>query len=160
MKKLHTDLLSASAPLRLCAILLLFLTPYSVTLAEKPNFLFIISDDQAPETIHALNNDEIITPNLDRLVTGGTDESFINSHDKFFPDLAHLPFWDSLDAMGIILELEQEFEIEITEEEAETMLNPEIEWRTATVADAVVSWGRCINDIKYIKSQQSHATNG
>jgi len=40
--------------------------------AEKPNFLFIITDDQAPNTIRALGNTEIITPNLDRLVKQGT----------------------------------------------------------------------------------------
>jgi choline-sulfatase len=39
---------------------------------SKPNFLFIISDDQAPDTIAVLGNSEIRTPNLDRLVEGGT----------------------------------------------------------------------------------------
>ena len=40
--------------------------------AKAPNILFIISDDQAPDTIAALGNAEIHTPNLDRLVKGGT----------------------------------------------------------------------------------------
>ena len=40
--------------------------------AEKPNILFIISDDQAPDTIRALGNKHIQTPNLDRLVRAGT----------------------------------------------------------------------------------------
>ena len=40
--------------------------------AKAPNILFIISDDQAPDTIAALGNTEIHTPNLDRLVKGGT----------------------------------------------------------------------------------------
>ena len=39
---------------------------------QKPNFLFIITDDQTYESIHALNNSEIETPNLDRLVRQGT----------------------------------------------------------------------------------------
>ena len=40
--------------------------------AEKPNILFIFADDQAFDTIAALGNDEIETPNLDRLVQRGT----------------------------------------------------------------------------------------
>lgn len=40
--------------------------------AEPPNFLFIFADDQAPDTINALGNDEIQTPNLDKLVRNGT----------------------------------------------------------------------------------------
>ena len=39
---------------------------------EKPNFLVLITDDQTYETIHTLNNPEIETPNLDRLVRQGT----------------------------------------------------------------------------------------
>ncbi|TFG49718.1 MAG: DUF4976 domain-containing protein [Candidatus Brocadiia bacterium] len=38
---------------------------------NKPNILFIFSDDQAFETVHALGCDEIETPNLDRLVKNG-----------------------------------------------------------------------------------------
>ncbi len=40
--------------------------------ADKPNILFIFADDQAFDTIHSLGNDEIQTPNLDRLVKRGT----------------------------------------------------------------------------------------
>ena len=40
--------------------------------ADKPNVLFIFADDQCYKTIGALNNDEIKTPNLDRLVQRGT----------------------------------------------------------------------------------------
>lgn len=39
--------------------------------AEKPNLLFIFADDQAFDTIRSLGNDEIQTPNLDRLVRRG-----------------------------------------------------------------------------------------
>ena len=38
---------------------------------ERPNFLFIIADDLMYRTIHALNNGEIHTPHLDRLVARG-----------------------------------------------------------------------------------------
>lgn len=40
--------------------------------AEKPNILFIITDDQSHETIRALGHTDIDTPNLDRLVARGT----------------------------------------------------------------------------------------
>lgn len=40
--------------------------------AESPNILFIFADDQAFSTIRILGNEEIETPNLDRLVKNGT----------------------------------------------------------------------------------------
>ncbi len=38
---------------------------------DKPNIIFIFADDQAFSTIHALGNEEIMTPALDRLVHEG-----------------------------------------------------------------------------------------
>lgn len=40
--------------------------------ARKPNVLFLFSDDQRADTIHALGNAAISTPNLDSLVSSGT----------------------------------------------------------------------------------------
>ncbi len=40
--------------------------------SRPPNVLLIVSDDQCPDTIAALGNDRIRTPNLDRLVKQGT----------------------------------------------------------------------------------------
>lgn len=40
--------------------------------ADQPNILLIVSDDQRPDTIHALGNDVIRTPHLDRLIARGT----------------------------------------------------------------------------------------
>ena len=40
--------------------------------APRPNILFLFSDDQRADTIHALGNPHIETPNLDRLVREGT----------------------------------------------------------------------------------------
>lgn len=40
--------------------------------AERPNVLFIFSDDQRADTIAALGNTHIQTPNLDRIVQRGT----------------------------------------------------------------------------------------
>ena len=39
---------------------------------KKPNILLIVTDDQRPDTIHALGNNIIHTPNLDKLVQRGT----------------------------------------------------------------------------------------
>lgn len=38
----------------------------------RPNFLILLTDDQTYESIHALNNPDIHTPNMDRLVSMGT----------------------------------------------------------------------------------------
>ncbi|MBC8356228.1 MAG: sulfatase-like hydrolase/transferase [Planctomycetes bacterium] len=40
--------------------------------SSRPNILFIFADDQTYESIRALGNNEIETPNLDRLVRSGT----------------------------------------------------------------------------------------
>src|SRR5436305_15132008 len=39
--------------------------------AERPNVVFLCSDDQRFDTIRALGNPVIETPNLDRMVNGG-----------------------------------------------------------------------------------------
>jgi arylsulfatase A-like enzyme len=45
---------------------------------SKPNILFLLTDDQRFDTIHALGNPEISTPNMDRLVERGT--TFTHAH--------------------------------------------------------------------------------
>lgn len=47
-------------------------------MTKKPNVLFIVTDDQRFDTIHALGNEKIITPNLDMLTENGT--SFVRAH--------------------------------------------------------------------------------
>lgn len=49
----------------------LFAFASSAFAAEKPNVVFILADDQRWDTIRALGNPEIITPNLDALVNRG-----------------------------------------------------------------------------------------
>lgn len=44
----------------------------SATNEKKPNVIFLLADDQTRNTINALGNSEVITPNLDRLVADGT----------------------------------------------------------------------------------------
>ena len=41
------------------------------TAGQRPNFLFFIADDLTYRAIHTLNNPEVQTPNLDRLVNAG-----------------------------------------------------------------------------------------
>lgn len=59
--------------LRLASIILFFLLASVNTLcgADRPNIIFLFSDDQRFDTIHALGNAEIQTPNLDGLVKRG-----------------------------------------------------------------------------------------
>ena len=45
---------------------------------NRPNILFILTDDQRFDTIHALGNDQIQTPNLDELCQHGM--AFTNAH--------------------------------------------------------------------------------
>lgn len=45
----------------------------------KPNILFIFADDQSYETIATLGNEEVSTPNLDRLANSGT--AFTNAYN-------------------------------------------------------------------------------
>ena len=45
---------------------------------REPNVLFLFTDDQRFDTIHALGQDEIQTPNLDRLAAMGT--AFTRAH--------------------------------------------------------------------------------
>lgn len=40
--------------------------------AQRPNILFLFADDMAFRTLHSLNNPEIRTPNLDKLIARGT----------------------------------------------------------------------------------------
>jgi arylsulfatase A-like enzyme len=49
----------------------LFVTAVSLTAAQPPNVVFIFADDQRADTIAALGNPVIKTPNLDRLVKRG-----------------------------------------------------------------------------------------
>ena len=60
--------------LSLSCLLVVIVLSHDVELfaADRPNILLIVSDDQRPDTIAALGNDVIKTPNLDRLVREGT----------------------------------------------------------------------------------------
>jgi arylsulfatase A-like enzyme len=45
---------------------------------KRPNILFLLTDDQSYNTVHALGNPTVITPNMDRLVSEGT--AFTQNH--------------------------------------------------------------------------------
>ena len=59
-----------SAPLRLCAMLLLLIAAVSANSADKPNVLFIAIDDLRPE-LGCYGSDAIKSPNLDALAAEG-----------------------------------------------------------------------------------------
>jgi len=63
MTPFRTRILAAAAALACAAM--------SHAAPPRPNVLFILSDDQRFDTIHALGNSEIQTPNLDKLVERG-----------------------------------------------------------------------------------------
>lgn len=52
-------------------IILFFTLTASLAMADRPNVIFLFSDDQRADTIRALGNPAIKTPNLDRLVASG-----------------------------------------------------------------------------------------
>jgi len=57
----------------------------------KPNFLVIVTDDQRPDTIAALGNPRIATPNLDWLVKNGmTFENFLCANPLCVPSRAEI----------------------------------------------------------------------
>jgi arylsulfatase A-like enzyme len=62
---------------RWCVVAVLALLAFNVAaapgnlLGRPPNVVFILSDDQRPDTIRALGNKQINTPHLDRLVQSG-----------------------------------------------------------------------------------------
>jgi len=60
--------------LTLAVTLLFSLAAHTAAAADaesKPNILFLFADDQCYDTIHSLGNEEIETPNLDKLVRQG-----------------------------------------------------------------------------------------
>lgn len=72
------------------ALIIIFLVVTSLQ-AAKPNFLVIVTDDQRPDTIAALGNLHISTPNLDWLVKNGmTFENFICSNPLCVPSRAEI----------------------------------------------------------------------
>lgn len=66
--------ISCALPSRLLLVCFLFATLVDAAARadENPNILFVFADDQCFDTIAALGNDEIETPNLDALAKRGT----------------------------------------------------------------------------------------
>ena len=63
----------------------------TVAWSAKPNFLVIVTDDQRPDTIAALGNPRIATPNLDWLVRNGmTFENFLCANPLCVPSRAEI----------------------------------------------------------------------
>jgi arylsulfatase A-like enzyme len=72
---------------RIAAVVLSVLVNLTITMqpvsqalaAERPNLLFVFADDQCWDTIQSLSNDEVETPNLDRLAKRGV--SFTHAYN-------------------------------------------------------------------------------
>jgi acyl carrier protein len=62
---------------------------------------------------------------------------FIHHDALFSSELVDLPFWDSLDAVGIALVLEEELGIELSDEQLERVRNPEHLQQNLKVSDFV-----------------------
>jgi len=58
-------------PLLLLIIILAIFFTGCTQKKQKPNIIFIFADDQCYNTINALGNKEVITPNIDKLVMNG-----------------------------------------------------------------------------------------
>ena len=58
-------------PALLLALFPLLLSARAAEIPARPNILFLLTDDQRWDTIHALGNAEIMTPTFDRLVAQG-----------------------------------------------------------------------------------------
>ncbi|HUG68662.1 MAG TPA: sulfatase-like hydrolase/transferase [Pirellulaceae bacterium] len=65
------------------ALLAIALGSQFATAAERPNFLFILTDDQSPETLSCYGNTVCQTPNIDRLAKEG----------MIFHDAHHMGAW-------------------------------------------------------------------
>ena len=63
--------LTATTMFRRLALFFALLLPSITPAADKPNILFLFADDQRADTIAALGNPVIKTPNLDRLARSG-----------------------------------------------------------------------------------------
>ena len=71
------DVIYNGPPLKDCKLLLIRILPTAFLIIPclafaRPNVIFIYTDDQKRGTIHALGNEIINTPNLDRMVAEGT----------------------------------------------------------------------------------------
>ena len=64
--------------------MLILLPTLSFANAERPNILFILSDDQTFSAL-GINNKDIITPNLDRLATRGTQFTHVYNQGSWSP---------------------------------------------------------------------------
>ncbi|MDA1050766.1 MAG: sulfatase-like hydrolase/transferase [Planctomycetota bacterium] len=68
---------------RASLLMLVLLGCQIATAAERPNFLFILTDDQSPETLSCYGNTVCQTPNIDRLAKEG----------MIFHDAHHMGAW-------------------------------------------------------------------
>jgi len=69
---------------------------------------------------------------------GSVPAESLCASDRFYPDMEKLPFYDSVDSLGIILELEQKLKFHISEVDADQLLSRVVRKESATVGEAVI----------------------
>lgn len=57
---------------------------------------------------------------------GDVEPAYIHHNDCFDGDIDLLPFWDSLDSLGIVMEIEEEFGVKLNDDAAQRIRNPEM----------------------------------
>lgn len=65
---------------------------------DRPNIVLLFADDQTYTAVHALGNEEIKTPNLDRLVQHGT--TFTHAYNMGGVERCHLCGFPRHDDLG------------------------------------------------------------
>jgi acyl carrier protein len=100
---------------------------------EDSEFLSEIGiDPTSPEAEVAVNARQAFAD------LGSVPAESLQASDRFYPDMEKLPFYDSIDSLGIILELEQKLDFGISEADAERLLSIVVRKESATVGEAVM----------------------
>ena len=68
---------------------------------------------------------------------GQVEPKYIHWNAVFVEDINYLPFWCSLDTVGVLMELENEFGLSLSASDAEAIRNPELERGRLTVKEFV-----------------------
>ena len=100
---------------------------------EDSKFLSEIGiDPTSPEAEVAVNARQAFAD------LGSVPAESLQASDRFYPDLEKLPFYDSIDSLGIILELEQKLKFDISRDDADRLLSRVVRKESATVGEAVI----------------------
>jgi hypothetical protein len=100
---------------------------------ENDQFLSEIGvDPTSPEAVIAVSARQAFAD------LGSVPAESLRASDRFYPELKRLPFYDSIDSLGILLELEKKLDFDIYGDDAERLLGRVVRQESATVGDAVI----------------------